>query len=232
MSFEDDYDYYRQDEALANYIEEHLRSLAEGFAFSYLAHNGDAIEERVRNCLAEARALKQAGFSGASLARAAAGIEITIRFFLALPLLQGAFLSNEWSNLLSNRILKGRTADDRELLPAILGNWKVDITTVRLPNGKLLWESVVTRVWPSRNDYVHKGATTDDQDAELALDCLSTLLDGVVSAVAKRLGFTKDQTGCWSIVAGKNPPEFPNLNPPSRFERQDPFEVRRETKTT
>jgi hypothetical protein len=223
MSIDDDYEYYRQDEALANYISDQLRQLAEGPVFSYLAHHGDAVEERVRSCLAEAMALIEAGFHGAALARAAAGTEITLRFFLAFPLLQGAFLSNEWAQLLSGKLLGGRTAEDRKLLPAILENWQIDIAAVRLSSGKQLWDSIVSRVWPCRNEYTHQGATTSPDDAMLAIECLATLLDGVIPALAQRLGFTRSETGCWSIVNVPNPADFPNLNPPYRYDRRSPF---------
>jgi len=196
MSHYEGYEDDLQDEWLSNYVEEELRHLAEAPAFDYLAHYGDAIEDRVRNCLTEAHSLRNSGFPGAALVRAAAGIEIAIRFFLARPLLQGAFLSNEWAQLLSNKLLNGRTAEDKELLPAILRNWKIDITSVRLRNGDQLWETVVTRVWQRRNEYVHKGEQVDDHDAELALESLAALLDDVVARVANRLGFTRDESRC------------------------------------
>src|SRR6266567_760274 len=114
MSAYEDYDDYLQDEALSKFIDDELRRVAEAPVFQYLALYGDAIEERVRKCLSEASSLLTAGFEGAALVRAAAGIEIVIRFFLARPLLQGAFLSSEWAQLLSNKVLNGRTAEDRE----------------------------------------------------------------------------------------------------------------------
>ncbi|MBI3697340.1 MAG: hypothetical protein HY238_21195 [Acidobacteria bacterium] len=223
MSTYEGYEDDIQDEWLSKYIEEELRQLAEAPAFDYLAHHGDAIEERVRNCLTEAHSLRDAGFPGAGLVRATAGIEIAIRFFLARPLLHGAFLSNEWARLLSNKVLNGRTAEDRELLPAILRNWKIDITAVKLRNGDQLWETIITRVWQRRNDYVHKGEVLDDHDAELALESLAALLDEVVARVANRLGFTREESRSWSVVIARNPPEFPDLNPPHRYERQSPF---------
>jgi hypothetical protein len=223
MSIEDDHEYYRQDKALADYVEDQFRMLAEGRPFSYLAHHGDAIEERVRCCLGEAKALGAAGFPGAAVARAAAGVEITIRFFLAHPLLQGAFLSDEWAQLLSGRILTGRTAEDRKLLPAILGNWQIDLGSIKVPSGEQLWDSILNRVWPTRNEYMHQGAKANADEARLAIECLETLLDGVVPALARRLGFTRDETGCWSVVNVPNPEDFPNLNPPRRYDRRTPF---------
>jgi|HubBroStandDraft_1064217.scaffolds.fasta_scaffold44547_2 hypothetical protein len=223
MSAYEDYDDMAQDEWLSRYVDEELQRIAEAPVFAYLAHNGDAIEARVRGCMNEADALAAAGFHGAALVRAAAGIEITIRFFLARPLLQGAFLSNEWSQLLSQKVLNGRTAEDRDLLPAILRNWEIDLTAITLADGRQLWEAVVTRVWQQRNGYVHKGESSTPEDAALALESLRVLLDDLVTRVARQIGFTREQTNCWSIVARKNPPEFPDLNPPLRYERRDPF---------
>lgn len=212
-----------RDAWLADYVEEELRHLSEAPAIEFLAHNGDAIEERVLACLEEAQTLKNAGFAGAGLVRAAAGIEVAIRFFLARPLLQGAFLSNEWAKLLSQKVLNGRNGEERELLPKILRNWKIDITSMRLSDGRQLWETIVTRVWQRRNDYVHAGSSASDEDVGLAIDCLRALLDDLVGAIATRLGFTRVETGCWSVIAVKNPPEFPDLNPPRRYLRLNPF---------
>jgi len=137
---------------------------------------------------------------------------------------QGAFLSSEWATLLASKVLNGRTAEDRELLPAILRNWDLDITAIKLADGAQLWEAVVTRVWPCRNDYVHKGASANSEDAALGIDCLTRLVDDVVNQVAHRLGFTREQSGSWSVIVRKNPPEFPDLNPPHRYEQLNPFQ--------
>lgn len=223
MSLHEDDEEMMRDEWLNQQIEEELRQLAETPVFEYLAHYGDAIEARVRACLSEARALLDAGFAGAAVVRAAAGIEITVRFFLARPLLQSAFLSNDWAQLLSQKFLNGRTAEDRELLPAILRNWKIDITTFKLPGGHQLWETVITHVWPSRNEYVHTGKMLGVEAAELAIDSLNAFLNDLVATVANRLGFTRSRTGTWSTIARDNPIGFPDLNPPVEYEKRDPF---------
>jgi hypothetical protein len=223
MPWDDHYFEYEQEAAMEEFLEEELRRIAEEPVFSYLAYYGDAIEARVRRCLDQARNLIEAGFSGAALVRAAAGIEVTIRFFLARPLVQGAFLSDDWSQLISEKVLNGRTAEDRELLPAILRNWKIDITSVKLPDGSQVWEQIVGKVWRGRNGYVHKADDASRDEAMLAINCLETLLSQVVDPLARKLGFTRDQTGSWAIVAVENPPEFPNLNPPRRFTPMDPI---------
>ncbi len=221
MFDDDDYYEYQQEAALEKFLEEQLREIAEAPVFAYLSKYGDAIEERIRKCSDEAAALREAHFWGAALIRSAAAIELTIRFFLTRPLVQGAFLSDEWASLLSSKVLSGRTAEDRDLLPAILRNWGVDVTKVLLDDNSQMWEQILTRVWPSRNDYVHAGGTIEETDAILAAQCLDALLKQVVDPVAKRLGFTREQTGLWSVVISSIQPE---LNPPHRYERADPFE--------
>jgi hypothetical protein len=225
MPWDDHYSDYERETAMEEFLNEELRRIAEEPVFYYLASYGDAIEARVRRCLDQARNLIEAGFFGAALVRAAAGIEITIRFFLARPLVQGAFLSDDWSQLISQKILNSRTAEDRELLPAILRNWKVDITAVKLPDGSQVWEQIVGNIRRRRNEYVHKADDTSRDEAILAIDCLEALLSQIVDPLARKLGFTRDQTGSWSVVAVHNPPEFPNLNPPRKFTPRDPFHL-------
>jgi hypothetical protein len=223
MSWDDDQYYYEQEEAMQKFLDEELRRISEEPVFAYLAANGDAIERRVHTCLEEAKRLITLGFGGASLVRAAAGIEVTIRFFLARPLVQGAFLSDDWAQLLTQKVLNGRTAEDRDLLPSILRNWGIDITALRLTGGAQIWEQIINRVWPRRNDYVHKADGGSLEDARIAVESFEALLVQVVDPLARRLGFTREKTGCWCVVAVANPEEFPDLNPPRRHERADPF---------
>lgn len=220
MSANDDRARYEEDEARERFIQEQLRQTSEEPVIFYLARFGDAIEERVQRCRAEARELTLAGFHGAALVRSAAGIEITIRFYLARPLLQGAFLSDEWAALLSTKILNGRTAEDRELLPAILRNWNVDISRITLADESNLWERILKRVWPRRNEYVHAGEVVTPNDALLASECLDALLSQIVMPIAVRLGFTRVETGCWSIVLSRGDR---SINPPTRHETESPF---------
>jgi hypothetical protein len=223
---EEDRYYYAEEAKREAFYEEELRDFREGTAqrvvFDYLAVHGDAIEERVKRCLAEAEALTRDGYYGSALTRAVSGIEITIGYFLVRPLVQGAFLSESWAAVLLQKILGKRSAGDRALLPAILRNWNIDITTVTLADGPQAWEQIQGRVWDRRNDYVHKADEVSAQDAVLAIECLTTLLTRVVDPLATRLGFTREQTGSWSVIAAKNPPEFPNLNSPTTYLRRDP----------
>lgn len=220
MSAYDDYQRYQEEEAMERFREEHLREITEAPVFAHLSKYGDAIEERIRHCIAEATELRKEGFWGAALIRSAAAIEITIRFFLAKPLVLGAFLSDDWAAILSNKVLNGQTAEDRDLLPTILRNWGIDVTRVLLADNSQMWEQVIKRVWPCRNDYVHAGGTIEEADAILAAECLDALLNHVVDPIAYRLGFTREQTGLWSVVVSSIHPE---VNPPNRYETADPF---------
>ena len=228
MSFyDDDIQRYEEEDAMERFLAEQLRELAEAPVFSYLSKYGDAIDERIRLCIEEATELRNAGFWGASLIRTSAAIEITIRFYIARPLVQGAFLSDNWAAVLSNKVLTGRTTEDRDLLPAILRNWDIDITRVLLPNNSPVLEMIISKVWPCRNDYVHAGGIIDEADAILAAECLKTMLKLVVDPIANRFGFTREQTGLWSVVASSIHPE---LNPPRRYETADPFEKNEQKK--
>ena len=221
MSAFDDIQRYEEEEAMERFLAEQLRDIAEAPVFTYLSKYGDAIEDRIGQCIIEATALRKAGFWGASLIRTAAAIEITIRFFIVRPLVQGAFLSDNWATVLSKKVLSGRTAEDRDLLPAILRNWDIDITKVLLPNSSQVWEAIISKIWPCRNDYVHAGGIIKEADAILAAECLDALLQHVVDPIANRLGFTREQTRVWSVVVSSIHPE---LNPPRRYKTANPFE--------
>lgn len=220
MSYEDRH-MYEQEEAMERFLEDELRRIAEEPVFFYLAVNGDAIEDRVTRCLTEAQVLCDNGYYGAALTRAVTGIEVTIRFFLTKPLVQGAFLSDEWADLLADKVLRSRTSDDRKLLPAILRNWRMDITTIKLSSGAQAWEQIETKVLPRRNDYVHKADDAAQKDSILAIECLQTLLTQVVDPLAVKLGFTRDQTGSWSTVI---PKDVAGVHfEPRTFEKGSPF---------
>lgn len=194
--------------------------MSEEPVFAYLARYGDAVQQRVDSSLIEAPDLLAKGHAGAALVRAASGIELAIRFFLVRPLVQGAFLSDQWAQTLVSRIVAGRGADDRVILPAILRNWKLDVATLKLSNGKPVWETVKATVWPRRNEWAHAGAQVSEAEAQLAIECLERLLSDVVAPIAERLGFTRVETGKWSLVLSSFDR---SLNPPQRYETASPF---------
>ncbi|MCL5095994.1 MAG: hypothetical protein M1608_00360 [Candidatus Omnitrophica bacterium] len=62
MSAYYDIERYREEEATERLIEDQHRHISESPVIYYLAHFGDAIEERVQHCRTEANELASAGF--------------------------------------------------------------------------------------------------------------------------------------------------------------------------
>lgn len=208
--------------AQMEWFDEQLRAQAREPVFAYLARHGDAIQERVDSSANEAARLRADGFPGAAVVRTAAAIEVAIRFFLVKPLVLGAFLSDEWASLLTKRVLGGRAAEDRELLPAVLRNWGVDVTAILLPDGRQMWETVVRDMWAWRNSYVHAASSLTDAQAGTAAECLERILADIVEPMSRTLGFTRGESGRWSVVHSRFDRE---LNPPTRYETASPFET-------
>ncbi len=109
----------------ADLVREALSSISKDAAKAYLSKYGDAVDARITARLEEAKQLLQANHPGPALALAVTVLEITIRFLLLRPLVQGAFLSDRWAAILAARVATGRTAEDRDMLPGILREWGV-----------------------------------------------------------------------------------------------------------
>ena len=170
---------------------------------SYLGSNGDAIVARIENCVRQAKELRNTGYFQSSHVLAVTALEILIRFMLIRPLLQGgqgAFLSDEWADFITQKIATGRSADDRKLLPQILALQAIDIHALRLPSGKALWETIVTDAYPKRNRVIHYAELATAEEAQTAIDCAEYLYTDVVLPIATKLGFTLETTNCWSSI--------------------------------
>lgn len=50
---------------------------------------------------------------------------------------------------------------------------------------------------PKRNAIVHDGENATPAEAELALECATTLRKQVVTQIAKKLGFDLEKNGSW-----------------------------------
>lgn len=209
-------------------IKEHLKELVKGPAHRYLATFGDAVENRVLECIDEATRLNLAGFPGAALTRAITAIEILIRHFLVRPLIYSAFSSDEWADVLVSRILqKGPRAStiEKDLLPAILRNWDIDITQVIMPSGRYLWQTFLENpggLIDLRNQYAHHGCSCDSNAGYLGIECATAMLSEIVSPLANRLGLTRNKTHCWHIVLSEYDQTF---NPPRIWEQRSPFDT-------
>lgn len=106
-----------QSEYEADLIDNAIAELAVENIRMYLTTYGDAIDERVSSAKEEAEQLLKAGHNGPALTVAVTAIEIILRFFVLRPIVHGAFLSEEWAQILLDRVVSGKTFNDRELLP-------------------------------------------------------------------------------------------------------------------
>lgn len=224
MGGHDDWSYYEQEAALEEVFNESLKNISIGSTRDYLGIYGDAIQKRVDTCIREARQLDDEKHYGSAMVLASTAIELIVRFLIVRPLVQGAFLSDEWAGILAERIASGRTTEDRELLPAILQQWGIDIRTIHLSDGSNLWDTVTGQVLPKRNVIVHQGATATDKESRKSIECSETLLVKVVSVLSHKFGFTLDITGRWSeIEETQNGGYEGSRTPWKRFKPRSPF---------
>lgn len=115
------------------------------------------------------------------------------------PLMQGAFLSEEWAEILTKRIATGRSAEDRELLPAILSQWGIDITTLKTKSNQPLWQNIKSLI-QKRNDFVHAGEEIIEQEARKGLEAADILVAEVIVPIAEKFGFSLSETGKWHQI--------------------------------
>lgn len=193
----DDLGYYEEEASQAQFIEETLKNISEDGVRNYLGTYGDAVDIRIMHCMKEARMLLSGGFFQSAVVSAVTAIELTIRFLLLRPLMQAAFLSEEWASLLTQRIASGRSANDREILPQILHFHDVDLKRIKLSNGRPLWKTITEVVYSMRDKVVHRAEPVSEDDALLAIQCADHLRNEVVMPYANKLGFTLETTKCW-----------------------------------
>jgi len=138
----DDYDYPDYGEIEADIIEKGIRDVSEENVRAYLGSYGDAISLRIKGCLAEGRELLRDSHFGPAVTLAATGTEITLGFLVLRPLMQGAFLSEEWADILTRRVIAGRFTEDGKLIPRVAAQWGIDLGKLCLTDGKNLWETI------------------------------------------------------------------------------------------
>lgn len=197
MGGADDQLYYEEEAAREKFIEQTIKDISEDGVSSYLGSNGDAIDERVLACLKQADELLKATYFQPAVILAATAIELMVRFFLIRPLIQAAFLSEDWALLLTERVSSGRTTEDRRLLPKILELHEIKLNNFRLKDGKELWAVITSDVFPKRHRVVHSGEPAAAADAQKAIECAKLLRSEVVAFIATKYGFTLETTGCW-----------------------------------
>ena len=203
MSFSE-WDEYAEEQVMADTEEEYLAriptDLHEDAVRSYLGSCGDAIDARVKKLLSAAIRLRDIKFPGPSVAVSATALEVMIRYFCVRPIFDAAFMSDLIAREVTEKITHSRYFPERDLLVGILEPWNIELNNILLSSGKPLWNQFKSVVVKHRNNFVHHGEDISDEVAGIAIECVTTFRAQVVVAMANRLGFTHDKSGCWSKV--------------------------------
>jgi hypothetical protein len=224
-AWDDDRYEYEREAAEAEFWEKLPKQLHEQAVWSYLGVYGDAIEARVKGLAAMARALHESGFYGPSIAVSVTTIEIMIEYFCVRPMVEGAFVSEDWADCLAKWVVKTRPSDQREILVKILKIWDIKIDEILLDGKKPLWAAMHSQVFGPRNDFVHSGEDVSKEQSQLGLTCTELFQTEIVAKIAMRLGFTLGKTGCWAHIAGegKDPLRPGFVTGERRFTPGNPF---------
>src|SRR5690349_2308718 len=170
-----------------------LAGIKENAINFYFFYYGDDIEHRIQSRVDAAKQLVRLQFNGESLTSSMIAVELTIRWFLLRPLCEAAFMSEEVSDILVQRILPPRTTGaDREILPKILREWGSDVTSLKLSDGCELWGKLTNEYIPHRNAFVHRGEPVEQASAVGAADAAERLLAEAIRIVTPFKGRGKD----------------------------------------
>jgi hypothetical protein len=178
-------------------VTESLKQRSEEAVQVYLGRYGDAIDERVQRLLGTTESLLKHGFPEQALSTAVTAIEIMIRFMVVRPLVQGAFLSEQWSEILTGKISAGRAESDRKLFEKLLSEWDIELSKFQFKEQGTLWAFVRDKVLKIRHQVIHAGETVDMEFATLSVEAAFSFRSTIVKAIEERFGFTLDATGCW-----------------------------------
>ena len=201
--------------ALGDISEENVRD--------YLGKYGDAVEERIKFCLDRAKALNENNYFGASLILSVIVIELIIRFLLLRPLVQGAFLSDDWAGELIKRIMPSKAGHEKKLLCFVLKKWDIDITKRRISDKNApLWETMQKKIRPKRNNFVHRASPINEQESLIALECANAFMQ-IAKEVAENLGFTLSKTGKWCEIDEGKSKRMKEKDLNVSFEPESPF---------
>jgi hypothetical protein len=201
MSYEEyAYDEYLAELGYEKEIENAIRQVPIDNVGWYLATYGDALENRIKGLVAEAKDLLSANHPGPSLVVSTTSLEILIRYFVLKPLVYGAFLSDYWADLLVNRVVSGDSKRDRQLLPQVALEWEIDLEAIKITDGKQAWGVVVSDIVPKRNRFVHRGEPIQSKVSERAIECAEALFSGLLIPIAKKFELSWPESGEWHKV--------------------------------
>jgi hypothetical protein len=195
-------------------IDAQMQSAQREKARSYLAEHGDAIQTRVTDLFQLADNLYKHGFFGPSLVFAMTAVDVIVQYIFVKAFSQPLFSLLDDSATATTR----SSALQRHYVPRLLQQHglSIDLLTLRLDSGDLLWDTIVERLWAKRNRIVHTGDSTTGADSELAVLCAKMLWDDVVLPLSTELGLTVKKTHRWCRIqhAGQLP---------ETFDKKDPF---------
>lgn len=210
-------------DASHEYIADEIRQAFEGrsveSARAYLGTYGDAVTARVRGAIEEATALLESGHPGPATLLAHTAVELTIGYLVVRPIVQGAFLSDQWAAVLTDQIVRDAPGERGRVLRLIADAWDLRLEDSRLADGASAWGVFTGQITPARNAFVHRAEPVSPELAKRATACAEALLDGLVGPLAKGVGMDwpthpwKDAyvLGGWSVQS---------------FEARDPFAKR------
>jgi hypothetical protein len=180
-----DFDLDMAQEYLENEVRQAFKGRSAESTRAYLGTYGDAVTERVERAIADARDLLASGHTGPAITLAATAVELIVGYLVVRPIVQGAFLSDQWAGVLTDQILGGRTDQSRRLLPIIATAWGLDLDKAVLPSGKPVWGSFTGSVIPARNNFVHRADSVSPEIVTQAIGCAVVLLGALVVAVGR-----------------------------------------------
>ena len=205
ISLEEAYQQTAQEAYDKELIEHALKEISYDAMSHYLWEYGHAIQTRIKDCLKSATDLYKGKYYGPSIVCSCTAVEITIRYFILSPLMQGAFLSDEWAALLTERIVSGAAAKDRKTLPSILKFWGIDINNIKLSSGEPLWQYLHECIWKARNKYVHQGNPVSRGLSSKAIKAATRMEKLANDVLVRALNWKKGQHRFGSTKHGKSP---------------------------
>jgi hypothetical protein len=189
-----------------------LKDISEDGPREYLGTYGDAVDKRFDLIVAQARYVRQQGYPHFAILGAVTAIELATKHMLFRPLLQGAFLSDAWAQILTRRFTNARSDQWRDILPQILEIHGIKIRELPLSDKSQFWRTLFDKVIPKRNLIAHEGEFAIPAEADLALECADVLWSNVVLEVRKKLGLKFEEGECWADLGEDG------------YEPKDPFQ--------
>jgi len=186
-------------------VENALKEISYDGISHYLFQYGHAIQTRVEKCLKSAKDLHKEKKSGPSIVCSCTAVEVTIKYFMLRPLMQGAFLSDEWAELLTKRILSGKAANDRQMLPSILKSYGIIINDIKLQSGEPVWQVLHDRIWKARNKYAHQGDPVSRKLSAQGIKAATRMTKLANDVLVKALEWKKGDHQFGSEKHGKSP---------------------------